>query len=214
MADAAALKNRTIFLLLATLLTAWSYLFLDTVIARYAYRLISASDRLMQATSDIPDLLLHMVIVITVLCWTGYFFLTRRGVRNRQTQFLKVCGTVVPIAFISKAIFQYGFGRSDPRAWLFDHQLPRFYWFRADAGYGCFPSGHMTVFTALMTTLSKYYPRYRLVFLGMLPFLAMALIVTYYHFLSDVIAGACLGAMVAFLVDDALLEPARCRGVE
>lgn len=209
MADTAAVKNRIIILLLAILLTVWSYLFLDTAIARYAYRLISTSDRLMQATSDIPDLLLHTVIVITVLCWTGYFFLTHRGVRNRQTHFLKVCGTVVPLAYISKAIFQYGFGRSDPRAWLFDHRLPRFYWFRADAGYGCFPSGHMTVFAALTTTLSKYYPRYRFVFLGMLPLLALALIATYYHFLSDVIAGACLGMLVAFLVDDVLSETAR-----
>ena len=43
----------------------------------------------------------------------------------------------------------------------------------------------------------------------MLPVLAMALIVTYYHFLSDVIAGACLGVMVAFLVDDVFLETTR-----
>lgn len=68
----------------------------------------------------------------------------------------------------------------------------------------------MAVFAALTTTLSKYYPRYRFVFLGVLPLLAMALIVTYYHFLSDVIAGACLGMLVAFLVDDVLLEPTSC----
>lgn len=198
------LKNSVVILLLAVMMTAISYFYLDTGIASIVYRLISSSNLLMRATSNIPDLLLSIVIAITVSCWAGYFFLRHRGRHNRHTRFLQACGTAVPIAFVAKDILQYLFGRPDPYAWVFDHVLPRFYWFRADAGYGCFPSGHMTVFTALLMTLWHYYPRYRSILQGLLFLLAVALIGTDYHFLSDVIAGAYLGAIIASIIDNGI----------
>lgn len=199
-----SLKSRTIALLLAVLLTAISYFYLDTGIARFVYRILNSSDRLLQAATDIPDLLLHIVITVTVSSWAGYFILVRRGIHNRHTDFLRACGTVVPMAFVAKTVFQYIFGRPNPYAWLLEHEPPRFSWFRNDEGYGCFPSGHMTVFTALMTTLSHYYPRYRPVYLGLLCLLALALVITDHHFLSDVLAGAVLGSMLAFIINKRL----------
>ena len=199
-----SLKSRTIALLLAVLLTAISYFYLDTGIAQFVYRILNSSDRLLQAATDIPDLLLHIVITVTVSSWVGYFILVRRGIHNRHTDFLRACGTVVPMAFVAKTVFQYIFGRPNPYAWLLTHEPPRFSWFRNDEGYGCFPSGHMTVFTALMTTLSHYYPRYRSVYLGLLCLLALTLIITDHHFLSDVLAGAVLGSMLAFIINKRL----------
>ena len=67
----------------------------------------------------------------------------------------------------------------------------------------------MTVFTALMTTLSRYYPRYRRVIFVLLFLLALALIVTNYHFLGDVVAGAILGAAVAFGINDKIFREMR-----
>ena len=80
------------------MLTAISYFYLDTGIAQFIYRILNSSDRLLQAATDIPDLLLHIVITITVLSWVGYFILVRRGIHNRHTDFLRICGTVVPMA--------------------------------------------------------------------------------------------------------------------
>ena len=131
MATIISLRNQIALLLLAVSLTAVSYFYLDNGIALLVYRLLSASELLSKAASDIPDLLLHIVVAITVMSWAGYFFLRHRGVCNRHTRFFQVCGTVVPIAFVTKAIFQYVFGRSDPQAWVLDHELPRFYWFRS-----------------------------------------------------------------------------------
>jgi len=196
------LKNRFALLLLATLFGAFSYSYLDTGIARHVQRLLHHSVLLERAAAHIPDLLLHMVVAITVLCWTGYFMIRRRYVNRRPALFLRACGTVVPLAFLSKVGLQHVFGRPDPHVWLVHHLSPRFHWFRAGAGYGCFPSGHMTVFTALMTTLLHYYPRYRRVILALLLLLALALVVTNYHFLSDVVAGAILGAAVALVFDE------------
>ena len=56
----------------------------------------------------------------------------------------------------------------------------------------------MAVFTALIIALWRFYPRYRPAYAGFLSVLALALIVTDYHFLSDVIAGAYLGLIVHF----------------
>lgn len=188
-------------LTLTVLLTVFSYFYLDTGIAMLVYRLLNSSDRLLQVATAIPDLLLHLVVAITVFSWAGYFFMIRRGIHNRHTRFLKACGTVVPVAFIVKTMLQYVFGRPDPYTWILDHELPRFHWFSPAAGYGCFPSGHMTVFTALMAVLSSHYPRYRQVYLGLLCLLALALIATDHHFLSDVLAGAALGAVTALVFD-------------
>lgn len=192
-------KEHIIVLLLTILLSAFSYFYLDTGIALFVFRLIRRSYLLTQTTSDIPDLLPHIVVTLTVLSWTARFVLLHLGIQNRHTSFLRTCGTVLPIAFVAKVIFQYVFGRSDPHAWVFYHQPPHFYWFRIDEGYGCFPSGHMTVFTALMATLSQYYRRYRPIFLGLLILLALGLIATDYHFLSDVVAGVFLGMVVTFI---------------
>lgn len=189
----------SIALLLALAFTVISYLYLDAGIARFAFQVLNSSDQFLQAATSIPDLLLHVVMTITVLSWVGYLILVRRGIRNRFTDFLWACGMVVPVAFIAKTAIQYVFGRLNPLDWLLSRKSepPVFYWFRDEEGYGCFPSGHMTVFTALMTTFSFYFPRYRRVCLGLLLLLAFALIITDHHFLSDVLAGAALGSALA-----------------
>lgn len=172
---------------------ASSYVFLDAMISTYFFEVIHGSDVLEQVTSGIPDVLLHIVAAITITSWVGYFYLAHKGVCNDTSRFLRLCGTSVPLAFVAKTVLQYVFGRANTEVWTLYHQLPRFYWFRAGEGYGSFPSGHMTVFTALVISFWQYYPHRRLVGAGFLSLLALALIVTNYHFVSDVIAGAYLG---------------------
>ena len=203
------LKNRISLALAAVLFTAFSYLYLDAHIALLVHQQLRRSALLEKAVSEIPDLLRYIVVAITLLSWTGYFFLKRRGTLGREMKVLRALGTVVPAAFLAKVVLQFVFGRSGPHIWVFYHLPPRFYWFRSDAGYGCFPSGHMTVFTALMTTVLHYYPRYRRIILVLLFLLALALIATNYHFLSDVVAGALLGAAVAFVINEKMFPEMR-----
>jgi hypothetical protein len=54
----------------------------------------------------------------------------------------------------------------------------------------------------LLVTLSRYYPRYCLIFLVSLLLLGLLLIATDYHFLSDVMAGGFLGVVVAIILRD------------
>jgi membrane-associated phospholipid phosphatase len=59
-----------------------------------------------------------------------------------------------------------------------------------------FPSGHAVVFSAFFTAVWLYYPRYRVLVVVALSALALALLLTSYHFVSDISAGILCGALL------------------
>jgi membrane-associated phospholipid phosphatase len=184
--------------------TLLSYLLLDQRLAILIQELIQQHDVLKKVTSNIPDLLLLLVLAITALSWSRYYFLSSKGLHNRQTRFAQLCGVSVPLAYVAKALLQSAFGRVNPKIWLDNHELAGFHWFQIlHGGYG-FPSGHMTVFTALAVVFCCIYPRYRKIYLATLILLGAALVVTNYHFLSDVTFGAYLGLLICYLADSGL----------
>jgi membrane-associated phospholipid phosphatase len=155
--------------------------------------------------SEIPDLLLISVVILTSLSWMEYFYLLHRNIRDRRTHFFRFVGTVMPLTFVVKDVLKWIFGRTDTRIWLKNPGLHDFHWFAGTKGFEGFPSGHMLVFTPLFLALWQFFPRYRLYY-GVVWFcLAIALIVTEYHFLGDVLAGAFLGAVVYLTVSRAAL---------
>ena len=173
---------------------------LDAPVASLSYRLVRANPLLDRYVSRIPDTLLGVVVLVTAVCWTAYSVLARKGVHDVRTEFLRVCGSVAPVAFAAKTLLQWAFGRSDAVAWVLYRELPRFHWFHWGPRLGSFPSGHMTVFTALAAAVWLHYPRYRPFCVGFLVALGAALVLTTYHFPSDVIAGAYLGAVACLLI--------------
>jgi membrane-associated phospholipid phosphatase len=54
----------------------------------------------------------------------------------------------------------------------------------------------MAVFTPIALALWRFQPRLRVAYVGFLLLLGFALVATGYHFLSDVVAGACLGWLI------------------
>lgn len=165
-------------------------LFLDQPIAVGIMRILRSNSLLHSATATIPDTLLYLACIGTTVMWLVYFILRRHNWGSDELlQFLQLAGTAVPVSFLLKAALQFAFGRTNTRFWLINNMPLRFDWFHG-AGIGCFPSGHMTVFTAFGVTIWYVYPRYRRPTALLLVLLGMALIMTDYHFLSDVIAGA------------------------
>lgn len=82
---------------------------------------------------------------------------------------------------------------------LLKNQVYGFNWFKLDVAYTSFPSGHTTVIAAFATSMWFSFPKLRLLWL-MLPLLVMfGQISMYYHFVSDVIAGAMLGALAGWI---------------
>ena len=182
-----------------TLAVLISLRFVDTWMARAAMRLLRSSRLLLTGTSNIPDFLLALVCIGSGLLWGIYFILSYEGVINKQTRFSQFAGCALPLAYVMKGFFKYVFGRTNTRIWLAGQARDNFHWFQGGGIYSGFPSGHMAVFTALFTTTWLFYPRSRSLSIGAMLVLAVALVATDYHFLSDVIAGAYVGLLAVCL---------------
>jgi membrane-associated phospholipid phosphatase len=173
--------------------------FLDARLALGAMELLKSSDLLMSGTSDIPDALFLIVSMGSVLLWINYFILRSRGIDNELSRFSRLVGSALPLAYSMKWFFKYAFGRINTRVWLANQVSDDFHWFQGGGDYSGFPSGHMAVFSAFFAAVWVYFPRYRSISIGSLLILAVALVATDYHFLSDVIAGAYLGLIATCL---------------
>lgn len=151
-------------------------------------------------TSNLPDLLLLVVLVTSSSALILYRIRIRQGIDDAVTCLAKLVAWAAPISYLVKGVLKFVFGRVNTRYWLQQPDLYGFHWFEGRQGCEGFPSGHMIVMVTLLASLWRFYPRYRpwLLLLGVT--LGVALVATDYHFLSDVIAGAYLGAAVEAIV--------------
>ena len=189
---------------LAILLIMCCYHFFDVKIALFVKRVLMSGEQSSLFSADIPDFLPLFVCIITALALVLYFHDKRKGIDDIRTAFFLLVGTSLPMTFLIKSILKFVFGGITTRFWLVSPVAREFHWFHGVDHYSGFPSGHMAVFTAILLDSWKYYPRYRSVYGGLLLLLAMALISTNYHFLSDIVAGAYLGYIIYYFADHGL----------
>ena len=162
-------------------------------IARSVARVIFHNAALSRATGAIPDLLLALVMVTALGSWTLALYLEHQEPASITARFFRLLGSSVVVAYALKAGLQYMFGRPSPRRWLAHPELYGFHWWSGADALDAFPSGHMSVFTAALLAVWRFYPGSRAWCVGLPCVLAAALIGTDYHFLSDIIAGAYCG---------------------
>ncbi len=177
------------------LLVVCSHYFLDKGIALYVKRVLNDA-RLSHLSADIPDFLFAIVCATTGIAGTAYFYHVHKSIYNKTARFFLLIACAVPLSFFLKSILKFAVGRVTARFWLGHQGVREFNWFHGVGHYSGFPSGHMAVFSVLVIALWRFYPRYRPVYFGFLSVLALALLATDYHFLSDIIAGAYLGLLV------------------
>jgi membrane-associated phospholipid phosphatase len=194
-------KRLRISFLLVVLLVLFSYYFLDTSTALFVKRVWTSHARLAVFSANIPDFLFSIVCLITGIAWTAYFYLTHKGIYDTHTRFFQLVAITIPLTFFLKSALKHVVGRIDTRFWLRHPGFKEFHWFHGGGHYTSFPSGHMAVFMALVIALRMFYPRYQSAYFGFLSVLALALIMTDYHFISDVIAGAYLGFLVNYFTN-------------
>ena len=190
--------------LFAAILVVLSSKFLDAGIALWFDHLLRSDPRLSRYTSGIPDLLLPAVLVLSGVLWAMYLRRVRRGSRDDKTRFFLLSGTALPVAYVTKLMLKYLFGRMNTQAWLENPVDRSFHWFHGGGEYSSFPSGHMAVFTTMAVACWLFFPKYRATCLAAIVGLGIALIATDYHFLSDVIAGEYLGLVVLVGTDRSL----------
>ena len=185
-------------------LMAFSFFFLDERVARFCEGLRVLQRPLPEL--EIPDLLLPIVCVATVLAWSVFLLCRWKKKRSPILDFYMLIGTTMPLAMLLKSPAKVLFGRVNTRFWLAHPDAAPFHWLGGTEVYSSFPSGHMTVFTVMAAALAVGFPRWgRAGFLG-LALLGCALIATGYHFLSDVLGGLCLGLLIHAGVTAGLLR--------
>jgi membrane-associated phospholipid phosphatase len=181
-------------------LIAFSHVYLDTRIAGFFGDMLEENKLMSTYASDLPDMLLPVAILCTVTSWTAYLWFVRKGVVSPLASFCHLVGWTVPVSYVMKTALKDLFGKVTTRAWLVDHQLYGFHWFCGEWRFDGFPSGHMAVFTVLALAVWRFFPRYRSVCISLLLLLAVSLVVTSYHFLSDIAAGVLLGYLTDTVV--------------
>ena len=183
-------------LTVCTALIVTGCLYLDLKLAEFISQKVGLRFLNSTTVSEIPDLLLLLVCVVTALSWAGRLYVSKKNLQNLDLKFLEYTGCAVPLAYILKDISKDLFGRTNTRIWLMHPERFGFHWFHGGGDFSAFPSGHMAVFTAMMLGVSRYFPRFRPACAGLLLTIALALIITEYHFFSDIMAGVSLGLIV------------------
>jgi len=114
---------------------------------------------------------------------------------SRHARALVFAGAVqiatIEVAWLIKDFF----GRLRPHQ-LIERNDWSHIWF---AGGNSFPSGHNAFFWGLFLPLAYLYPKYRIPFLIIPVFIAFARIDENYHFLSDVLGGIALAALITLI---------------
>jgi membrane-associated phospholipid phosphatase len=169
---------------------------LDIAVAEFVRRCLYASREWQHVTSSIPDALLILVVCVTVGSYSMFRYRASRYGIDATAVMYKMLAAAAPASYIVKSFLKYAFGRINTREWLHAPQEYGFRWFSGAEHHSGFPSGHMLVVTAIAAVVWRFHPRHRPACLGLLLVLAMAVIVTNYHFVSDVIAGVYVGLVV------------------
>jgi len=194
--------RRTVWLSLAwLLLTVTSILWLDRPWAEFAYghhlRDFALFPWLTRLAEPWLPLSLLGLAGAGLASWAGW----RPGPRGRLV--LALCLAVV-LAVTAKTELKYLFGRTWPETWVegnpswIQDGVFSFSFFHGGRGWESFPSGHSSVIAAPMAVLWAAVPRWRLLWLCPLILVAVGLLGCDYHWISDILAGAGLGAACGF----------------
>jgi membrane-associated phospholipid phosphatase len=197
--------------LLLTPLLVLCVRYLDVPLAYFVKNHLFINMHWSQLTSDLPDLLLQVVLLTTFVALSLYLVRTKKGIYDATTQLAKLVTWAAPTSYLVKSVLKFVFGRVNTRFWLQQPDLYGFHWFQRRQGCEGFPSGHMVVIVTLLAALWRFYPKSRPCCLLLGLSLGVALIATDYHFLSDVIAGAYVGVFLESALFWLLLrEPRHC----
>ncbi|HYW75719.1 MAG TPA: phosphatase PAP2 family protein [Gammaproteobacteria bacterium] len=193
------LKIDLIWLTLAALLTLACAFWVDRPLARLIDRWMPPGG---VVPESIPDLLALFVAGLSgfmVLLWLWTWAGGKRHTRLGRLSPLLAIG--MPVAFGLKTFTKWFFGRTETRMFLSTrHSCDFCHWLHGYGPYTGFPSGHMLVMTLTLVLVCAAYPRLRPLANALLLLLAVALLLSSYHFLSDIIAGWGFGYVLARLM--------------
>ncbi|MBU5613036.1 phosphatase PAP2 family protein [Geomonas azotofigens] len=180
-----------------TVICVW---YLDIPVAVFVRDYLYTNRHWFRATSELPDLLLTVVVISTAASCCFYLLRSGKGILDRATLLAKEVLWLAPASYLAKALLKIAFGRPDTRYWLTKPGDYGFHWFQFKEHCDGFPSGHMLVIVALLAAVWRFYPESRPIGILIAVLLGVALIATNYHFLSDVVVGGYLAILLEVMI--------------
>jgi len=120
------------------------------------------------------------------------------------------------VAIELKELLKFAAGRTWPETWIngnpswIGNQEFGFSPFHGGPGWASFPSGHTTSITAVAAVLWQGIPRWRWLWATLVGLVALGLLGADYHWLSDVLGGVYLGAVIGLTLHALIAQaPAR-----
>jgi membrane-associated phospholipid phosphatase len=195
-------RKWSIALMLTALAVAISYQWLDRPIAYFVHAHFH-NEPLFARLTLIPEFFAPLAVLAFLVL--GLRALVEKPLTRLEAVTL-LCALSLVVASAIKNQLKLVFGRTWPETWVRDNpSLIRdgvygFHPFHGGGGFESFPSGHTTAVVAVMSVLWICYPRFRVLYALFVAVVVIGLIGANFHFLSDCIAGAFLGASTGWVV--------------
>lgn len=182
--------------------------FCDRAIADFAHSHSALHDALNSAAFKLPIL---QTVAVVMLLLGGVPADAKLVLRDARLATLQTGIAMTSAMVVNSILLKPLFGRAVP--WLYvSHKQYGFYPLHYSTLLGSFPSGHAVLAAALAAVLWNSYPKSRLLCGAGVFALFVALVFGGYHYLSDLIVGAFVGASIGVLtmkMSDALIERER-----
>ena len=204
--DMISLRQWLCALALTGLAIVISFYWFDRRIALFVHnQLPHGTRKVAQPLSYIPDPLIWVAAITFVVL--GLAGLGGRLLSKMQSALL-VCSVSLMVAETIKNELKFVFGRTWPETWYQNNPsfvsdgIYGFNWFHGGQAYASFPSGHMAAVCAVMSIFWIYYPQLRMIYFTIVLAVLVGLVGADFHFLSDCIAGAFLGASIGLMASN------------
>ncbi len=176
-------------------LAALSYFFWDQPIAWFMEAHVHS---LMAHTAEVVTQLgsgkLYLVAFVLLFLLNHFIYKHKKEAQH----WLYLAIVVISSGIVCDAL-KFILGRARPIN-LFDNLQYGFYFFKMNYGMVSFPSGHATTAAAVALACSVLWPRYWKLFVVAAVLVGLSRLVLNVHYLSDVIVGWYVGALVAIYV--------------
>ncbi|MEA1918405.1 MAG: phosphatase PAP2 family protein [Campylobacterota bacterium] len=189
-------KIITIILLLGTPLILLSYFFIDEDIAHYAIAHDATLAPIFNVLSHGADSTYWLIGF--ALLWLFWRFYKKNEHYASRAGFMFIA--IVTTGLLVN-ILKILFGKARP-IMLKNEEIFGFEWLVSPSAYDfhSFPSGHTTTAFTIATVLTLMFPRYWPAFYGYAIAMGLSRVLNWYHYVSDVIAGAMFGTIVTLLL--------------
>lgn len=191
--------RKSIYLLITSIMAITiSYVYIDRPVALAFHSWHSHQWPIIKLlASNIVNTLVYAIVLFYIYYAIRWSY---SKLKYGEIKGLFIANAVVISIFI-KNVLKFIFSRYWPATYkchnlslIHDHAYG-FRWF--DTDFSSFPSGHATFIWAFAISLCCLYPRLKWLWITIATIVCLAQIIMYYHFVSDIIAGATLGSLVA-----------------